>query len=93
MHSRSERPHTVYVLLKLLYNSPPCSFLKEFSDLKRKIETQPNEAIETSLCLLIRAVTSNVSVLRERCHEQFLQEMFSIQLWNVPKVSGSDRFC
>lgn len=40
----------------------------------------------------MRAVTANVSALRERLHDGFLAELFSIRLWSCPQVSSIDMF-
>lgn len=70
-----------------------CRLLRSFSDFKKRVERDPSdEATAIYLAELVRAITGNVSVIKERKHETLVAEILAVKLWTVPKVSGR-RMC
>lgn len=66
----------------------PCSFVKEFTALRRKVERDPSNTGLMMLANLINALRDCVSLLRERKHDAILSEVLGIKLWGAPPVSA-----
>lgn len=65
------------------------NLVREISQLRRKYESRRDAQTEFGLLSMIRALSSNITYLRERKHETLVSEVLAIKLWSCSKVGAA----